>query len=78
MRVVTVRANGTDYVEAGLVGQRSEQFRQVTLTSDDISNLTIADAALSYNGDGRRLRPCAGTVSISAKMPLPRGPVSIP
>ena len=56
MRVVTVRANGTDYVEAGLVGQRSEQFRQVTLTSDDISNLTIADAALSYDGDGRLLR----------------------
>ena len=56
MRVVTVRANGTDYVEAGLVGQRSEQFRQVSLTSDDISNLTIADAALSYDGDGRLLR----------------------
>ena len=56
MRVVPVRANGTDYVEVGLVGQRSEQFRQVTLTSDDISNLTIADAALSYDGDGRLLR----------------------
>ena len=56
MRVVTVRANGTDYLETGLVGQRSEQFRQVTLSSTDISNLTIADAALSYDGDGRLLR----------------------
>ena len=56
MRVVTVRANGTDYLEAGLVGQRSEQFRQVTLSSADISNLIIADAALSYDGDGRLLR----------------------
>ena len=56
MRVVTVRANGTDYLEAGLVGQRSEQFRQVTLSSTDISNLTIADAALSYDGDGQLLR----------------------
>ena len=56
MRVVTVRANGTDYLEAGLVGQRSEQFRQVSLSSADISNLTIADAALSYDGDGRLLR----------------------
>ena len=41
---------------AGLVGQQSEQFRRVTLTSDDISSLTIADAALSYDGDGRLLR----------------------
>ena len=56
MRVVTVRTNGSDYLEAGLVGQRSEQFRQVTLSSTDISNLTIADAALSYDGDGRLLR----------------------
>ena len=39
----------------GLVGQQSGQFRRVTLTSDDISNLTIADAALSYDGDGRLL-----------------------
>ena len=36
MRVVTVRANAADYVEAGLVGLRSEQFRQVALTSADI------------------------------------------
>ena len=41
---------------AGLVGQQSEQFRRVTLTSDDISNLTIAGSALSYDGDGRLLR----------------------
>ena len=56
MRVETVRSNGTDVWVAGLVGQQSEQFRRVTLTSDDISNLTIADAALSYEGDGRLLR----------------------
>ena len=56
MRVVTVRATGPEYVEAGLVGQRSERFRQVTLTADDLANLTIADAALSYDGDGRLLR----------------------
>ena len=41
---------------AGLVGQRSEQFRRVTLTSDDISNLSIAQSVLSYDGDGRLLR----------------------
>jgi len=56
MRVVTVRANGPDCVEAGLVGQRSERFRQVALTADDLASLTIADAALSYDGDGQLLR----------------------
>ncbi len=56
MQVETVRSNGPDVWVAGLVGQQSEQFRRVTLTSDDISNLAIADAALSYEGDGRLLR----------------------
>ena len=56
MRVVTVRSNGVGSVEAGLVGQRTELFRQVTLTSADIANLTIADSTLSYDGDGRLLR----------------------
>ena len=56
MRVETVRSNGPEIWVAGLVGQRSEQFRRVTLTSDDISNLTVADSTLSYDGDGRLLR----------------------
>ena len=56
MRVETVRPNGPGVWVAGLVGQRSEQFRRVTLTSDDISNLTIASSALTYDGDGRLLR----------------------
>ena len=56
MRVETVRLSGPEIWVAGLVGQRSERFRRVTLTSNDISNLTIADSALSYDGDGRLLR----------------------
>ncbi len=56
MLVETVRSNGTDIWVAGLVGQKSERFHRVTLTSDDISNLAIADSALSYDGDGRLLR----------------------
>ena len=56
MRVVTVGSNGPRIWVAGLVGQQSEQFRQVTLTLDDIANLTIADSALSFDGDGRLLR----------------------
>ncbi len=56
MRVVTVRSNGAGSVEAGLVGQRTQLFRQVTITSTDIAELTIADSTLSYDGDGRLLR----------------------
>ena len=56
MRVETIRSNGSGVWTAGLVGQQSEQFRRVTLTADDISNLTIADSTLSYDGDGRLLR----------------------
>ena len=56
MRVETVRSNGTDSVLVGLVGQRSEQFRRVTLTSETLAHLTITDSVLSYDGDGRLLR----------------------
>ena len=56
MRVETVRSNGRDSLVVGLVGQRSEQFRRVTLTSEDVAHLTITDSVLSYDGDGRLLR----------------------
>ena len=85
MQVETVRPNGPGTWIAGLVGQRSERFRRVTLTSDELSNLTIADSSLSYDGDGRLLLlglqayslgiayefdPCFG-LSISRVDPLP-------
>ena len=56
MRVETVRPSGGDSVEAGLVGQRSEQFRRVTLTSSDFADLTILDTTQPYDGDGALLR----------------------
>ena len=56
MQVETVRASGSDVWVAGLVGQRSERFRRVTLTSDDIAHLTISDPTLTYDGNGRLLR----------------------
>ena len=56
MRVETVRGNGAGVWEVGLVGTRTERFRRVSLTEDDIAELAIADAALSYRGDGRLLR----------------------
>ena len=71
MQVETVRPNGPDVWVAGLVGQRSEQFRRVTLTSDDISNLTIADSALSYDGAGRLLRIGLQAYSLGIAYDLP-------
>ena len=56
MRVETVRSNGLGIWVLGLVGQKSERFRRVTLKSDDISNLSIVDSSLSYEGDGKLLR----------------------
>ena len=56
MLVETVRENGSGVYVVGMVGHRSERFRRVTLTTEDISGLSIADAVLSYSGDGRRLR----------------------
>ena len=85
VRVETLRRIGPDAVEAGLVGQRTEQFRRVTLTSADLQSLTIAEPSPSYDGDGRLLRlglqayslgiayefdPCFG-LSISRVDPLP-------
>ena len=56
MRVETVRPNGLGFWDLGLVGQRSERFRRVTLDADQISTLTIHDSLFSYDGDGRLLR----------------------
>lgn len=46
MRVETVRPNGADAWVAGLVGQKAERFRRVTLTAGDIADLFIADSTL--------------------------------
>ena len=56
MRVETVRENGAGGWDLGLVGTRSEQFRRVALAAEEVASLTIADATLSYQGDGQRLR----------------------
>ena len=56
MRVETVQPQGTGAWQVGLVGTRSDRFHRVVLTADDIANLSITDAALSYDGDGRLLR----------------------
>ena len=56
MRVETVRSNGPDTWELGLVGLRSEKFRKVNLTTKDFASLTIQDTSCSYDGDGQVLR----------------------
>ena len=56
MRVETVRANGAGSWAVGLVGTRTEQFRRVSLTADDIASLEITGSTRSYDGDGRLLR----------------------
>ena len=56
MRVETVHSNGPEILIVGLVGRRSEQFRRVTLTSEDVARLTVTDSVSSYDGDGRLLR----------------------
>ena len=56
MRVLTVRRVGDGTIEAGLVGQRTQQFRQAMLTADDIAELEIIDTTPAFDGDGRLLR----------------------
>ena len=56
MRVETARPQGPGTWAVGLVGLRSERFRNVTLTSADLEVLTILEAGCTYDGDGRLLR----------------------
>ncbi len=56
MRVETVQANGPASWVVGLVGTRSERFRKVTLTADELERLAVLDARHSFDGDGRLLR----------------------
>ena len=56
MRVVTTRQGGAGTVIAGLVGQNSGQFREVTLSQDDIARLSTIDPNAFYDGDGGQLK----------------------
>jgi hypothetical protein len=56
MRVETVRAEGDDIWILGLVGTKTERFRSVTLSAEDLDSLKITDASSTFKGDGRILR----------------------
>ena len=56
MVVETVRADGVDTWVVGLVGERTQQFRRVTLTRGDLRTLQILDRERRFDGDGQLLR----------------------
>ena len=56
MRVETVKSNGPNSWRLGLVGTRTERFRNVTLSASDLNALTILDPTATYDGDPSLLR----------------------
>ena len=56
VRVETVRRAANGSWSVGLVGTRSERFRKVTLTAEDLESVTILDSGFAYRGDGTLLR----------------------
>lgn len=56
MRVETVAPNGPSAWTVGLVGTKSQQFRRLSLTKDQLATLTILSPSCSNNGDAGRLK----------------------
>src|SRR5437899_4046212 len=56
MRVETVVPNGPSAWMVGMVGTKSQQFRRVSLTKDQLATLTILSPSCSYDGDPGRLK----------------------
>jgi len=56
MRVETTRKTSGGSWVTGLVGTKTERFRKVTLTADDLATLTIHGSEFAYSGDGHLLR----------------------
>ena len=56
MVVETVRADGVDTWVVGLVGQRTQQFRRVTLSREDLQVLQVLERDRRFDADGQLLR----------------------
>ena len=56
MRVETTRSVGPNAWVLGLVGSRSERFRKVTLTGEELKLVTIHETTYRYDGDPKLLR----------------------
>jgi len=63
-RVLTAQKIGTNSWELGLVGRRSELFKEVILTSDELLDVYISDSVLSFKGDGRLLQTALQAYSL--------------
>ena len=55
MRIESIRTAGDSVWIIGVVGIQSERFRNVTLTSQDLAQLTIFDTTSTFNGDSQLL-----------------------
>jgi len=56
VRVVVARHQADGVCQLGVVGLRSERFRNVTLTDADIEKITVTDPTARFDGDGHLLR----------------------
>ena len=56
MRVETVRSGGDGLWTVGLVGIKSERFRKVSLTAQDLEKINILGTIFTYDSDSRLLR----------------------
>ena len=56
MRVVTAERGAAGGWTLGLVGKRTDRFRQTTLTPEDVAALSVSTASRSYGGAGRLLK----------------------
>jgi hypothetical protein len=56
VRVETVKADGPGSWVLGVVGTKTERYRRVALTEDDLAQITIQCATLAFDGDPGLLR----------------------
>jgi superfamily II DNA or RNA helicase len=56
VRVETVKADGPASWVVGVVGTKTERYRRVALTEDDLAQITIQSATLAFDGDPGLLR----------------------
>jgi len=56
VRVETVKADGPSSWVLGVVGTKTEKYRRVALTEDDLAQITVHSAKLAFDGDPGLLR----------------------